>query len=102
MNMATKKPPELDPPDHDQCQAEIPNGATFLTMGGRPELIRCTNKPAVIATEVKPGKDGQVGSMSLCTSCHLVFLQQMPAGYATFEEIEPVQHRMSAKRIRTC
>ncbi len=41
--------------DLDQCQAEKPNGHSFMTLGGRPGLVRCTNKPSVIITEDEPG-----------------------------------------------
>lgn len=77
----------LIPPDTNQCQAEVPNGYTFMTLGGRPGRDRCRNKPTMIATEVKPGEDGRIGSMSLCDRCFEVFQKQMPAGTATFERI---------------
>lgn len=78
----------LTPPDLDRCQADKPNGCTFMTLGGKPGLVRCSNKPAVIATEAKPGPDGQIGRMSLCAECLEVFQVQMPSGYATFKIIE--------------
>lgn len=56
-----------------------------MTLGGRPRRVRCTNKPAVIATETQPGPDGQKGAMTLCKECLAVFNQQMPADYATIE-----------------
>jgi hypothetical protein len=80
--------PELEPPDLKQCQAEKPNGYNFMTLGGRPGRVRCTSKPTVIATEVKPGADGLTGSMSLCDDCRAVMEKQMP-GHATFSKIEP-------------
>jgi hypothetical protein len=67
---------KLEPPDRKQCQAEKPNGYTFLTFGGRPGRVRCTNKPRLIVTEKKPGKDGLKGSMSLCPDCFAVFQKQ--------------------------
>lgn len=63
------KKQELIPPDKKQCQAEKPNGNTFMTLGGVPGLERCKNKPKVIATEAQPGEDGLKGSMSLCLPC---------------------------------
>ena len=41
----------------------------------------------MIATEVKPGEDGRIGSMSLCDRCFEVLQKQLPAGTATFERI---------------
>lgn len=77
------------PTAHDltRCQAEISNPTMFITWGGRKETIRCHNKPAVIATEKELGPDGYRGSMSLCTSCLVQFMKQVPAGFAEFEEI---------------
>lgn len=83
----TKKT-KLTPPDLNRCQAEMPNGANAFTCGGVPRMVRCTAKPTVIATEVNPGPDGQIGSMSLCDDCQLVMEKQMP-GCATFESIKP-------------
>lgn len=76
----------LTPPDPKQCQAEVPNGNSFMTLGGRPGRERCTNKPLWIATEKVPGADGLTGSMSLCQRCREQMEKQMP-GFATFEEI---------------
>jgi len=87
--MGKTKKVVLTPPDLERCQAKKPNGVNFLTLGGRPEMIRCTDKPTVIAKEIKPGKDGLRGSMSLCTHCLLKFMTQMSPSqedYA-FEEI---------------
>lgn len=81
-------PINIKPPDPKQCQAEKPNGCTFLTLGGKPELVRCTNAPVAIATEKHPGDDGHIGSMSLCADCREVFIKQMGDDYATFEEIQ--------------
>lgn len=87
MPRGKKSPPPLIPPDRKRCQAEKPNGANFMTLGGRPELVRCSNKPSVIATETKPGEDGRKGSISLCADCLKVFQRQLPPGFATFEVI---------------
>lgn len=77
----------LIPPDTGRCQAEKPNGNSFMTLGGSPGLERCRNIPLWIAREIKPGPDGQIGSMSLCRECRTVLERQMP-DYATFEPIE--------------
>lgn len=79
---------ELTPPDLSRCQAERPNGASFMTCGGRPGLVRCSDKPSVIATENKPGSDGQVGSMSLCQHCAEMFVKQLGETYATLAKIQ--------------
>jgi len=75
---AGKKKPELTPPDRDRCQAEKPNGNTFMTLGGRPGLVRCENKPVVIIHETEPDRNGLLGSMSLCQGCLKVFNEQQP------------------------
>lgn len=67
----------LDPPDIKQCQAEVPNGNNPFTLGGSPGLVRCTNAPVVVATEAKPGDDGQIGSMSLCSRCWSQMIKQL-------------------------
>jgi hypothetical protein len=78
----------LEPVDLKRCQAEKPSGNTFMTLGGRVgDMVRCDNKPRVVATESKPGEDGRVGSMSLCDGCHAVFRKQMPPDFATFKSI---------------
>jgi hypothetical protein len=78
---------KLIPPDHEQCQAEKPNGYTFMTLGGRPGRVRCENKPITIATEVVLGQDGSRGSMSLCAECWKVMLKQLGPFYASFEPL---------------
>ena len=88
MKPKSEPKPKRIPPDLKQCQAEVPNGYTFMTLGGRPGRVRCSNKPVIIATEVEPGDDGQIGSMSLCSECFEVFQKQMGVGYATFKIIK--------------
>jgi len=78
----------LTPPDLKQCQAEKPITRSFMTFGNGPKMIRCINDPLFIATEKGPGKDGLVGSMSLCASCLVVFLKQMPDGLAEITQID--------------
>lgn len=85
--MAKKKKVVLIPPDRKQCQAEKPNGNSFMTLCGVPGHVRCTNKPAVILEENKKGKDGQIGSMSLCADCHAVFIKQLGKKFATVIEV---------------
>jgi hypothetical protein len=71
---------KLAPPDIKQCQAEKPNGYSFMTLGGRPGRERCTTLPAFIVSEKAPGKDMQTGSMSICISCLCVMNEQMKLG----------------------
>jgi hypothetical protein len=76
-------------PDHDQCQSLIPNGNTFMTLGGRPGWNRCLNKPVVIAKEKTSSVPGTTpGSMSLCAHCANKFLSQDNPPDVTFEFIE--------------
>jgi hypothetical protein len=63
------EPTPLIPPDPHQCQAEKPNGHSFMTLGGVPGLVRYTNVPSVIAAEVEADEYGRHGSMSLCGDC---------------------------------
>lgn len=84
---------KLIPPDLKQCQAEKPGNGPFVMGGetGDPRkgyLIRCRNKPTVVATEKAPGSDGQKGSMSLCGECQEVFIKQLGIGYAEFTGIK--------------
>ena len=67
---------ELEPPDLKQCQVEVPNGHSFMSLGGKPGRVRCTKKPSYLATERFAGKDGQFGSMTMCADCFLVFIKQ--------------------------
>jgi hypothetical protein len=80
------------PVDYSQCQTEKPNGNSFMTLGGRPGLVRCTNKPTVVAVENKPGADGCIGSMSLCDSCKDVLIKQLGPDFASFRAIEDNQN----------
>jgi hypothetical protein len=84
------KPKPLTPPDKKRCQAEVPNGHSFMTLGGTPGgRVRCSNIPAFIAKENKPGKDGRKGSMSLCESCSKVFVDTLGPSFATLTPIKP-------------
>lgn len=71
------KAKSLVAPDRAQCQAEIPNVVTFMTLGGRFERLRCTSRPTVIVTEVRLGSDGKHGSMALCHPCWAQALKQL-------------------------
>ena len=72
---------ELIPPDEERCQAEKPNGYTFMTLGGVPGVVRCENRPTVIVRERLAGKDGRCGSMSLCHDCLQVLIDQAGPDY---------------------
>ena len=65
--MKTLKP--LIPPDLKRCQGEVPNGHSFMTLGGVPGRVRCENKPSCVVYETIPDEDGRMGSMSLCKRC---------------------------------
>lgn len=77
---------KLKPPDQKRCQADKPNGYTFMTLGGKPGLVRCPNKAKWIATE---NGTGQRGSMSLCNECREVLIKQLGPNYATLKLITP-------------
>lgn len=66
----------IEPLDVSRCQAEVPNGASFMTLGGVPRLVRCTETPSIILVEREPGADGDHGAMTLCASCYAVFKKQ--------------------------
>jgi hypothetical protein len=78
--------PKLTPPDPDRCQVEWQSGS-FMTLGPR-QMERCTSRPDWIATEKRPGKDGQRGSMSMCDEHRKVFEKKHP-GQATFKKVDP-------------
>jgi len=86
---------DLIPPDHARCQAEERPGGpySFMTIGPIPKMERCTAKPVCIATELKPGKDGLKGSMSLCGR-HLAVLFEERGPHFSIVEInatKPIQ-----------
>ena len=74
---------KLIPADPERCQTDIPNGNTFMTLGGRPGYNRCENKPIIIATQ--NNQDG--GSMSLCASCWKKALEQLGGNYFSVKPI---------------
>jgi len=69
------------PVDLGRCQADKPNGESFMTLGGGHKMIRCKNKPTVVIKETKPGPDGLYGGMSLCDECLKKAYEQLPEGY---------------------
>lgn len=69
---------KLIPPDLKQCQAEKPNGNSFMTLGGVPGLERCRSEPTLIAHESKRADGKKSGSMSLCLECSVVCKKQIP------------------------
>lgn len=72
---------KIIPADYKRCQAEKPNGNSFMSLGGVPGMIRCENQPTVIATET--GNRKMDWSMSLCDECLAVAEDQLPKGYFT-------------------
>lgn len=70
--MAKKDP--LIPPDAKRCQFEHRPGS-FMTLGPR-SWVRCEAKPDFVAAEIKNGKDGRKGSMSLCSKHAKLMLEQ--------------------------
>lgn len=72
----TAEKEKLEPPDLKQCQTEIRSYTPFIMGGPVKQVTRCKAKPEWIATEAKPGADGQRGSMSLCTSCKGILVMQ--------------------------
>lgn len=77
----------LIPADLERCQGEIESYNAFGLGGPLYQEIRCENKPSVIATEKKPGKDGLIGSMSLCKTCKEEFIKKMGKDFATFKPL---------------
>lgn len=83
----------LIPPDLLQCQAKVPNGTNFMTLGGNiGGRVRCKNAPKFVIYEVVPGADGLYGSMSLCQSCLDVFKQITGSSYATNYRVEEIDN----------
>ncbi len=83
----------LTPPDLKQCQSEVPGNGPFVMGGeiGNPRngyLVRCKSKTAFIATENKPGEDGQTGQMGLCKKCKDVMIKQCGKDYASFRKVD--------------
>lgn len=94
----TLKKPKLIPPDLKRCQAEKPNGCTFMSLGGVPRMIRCKNTPEFVAKERKPGKDGRRGSMSICRECLGVMVSQRGPNYAKLTPIYKLKSSQQPRR----
>jgi hypothetical protein len=77
----------LEPVDITRCQAEKADGVNAFTLGGRPRMVRCTNKPTTVAHEREPGPDGLRGAMSLCGECQSALIEQLGCGHCEFEPI---------------
>lgn len=75
---------ELDPPDYDRCQAEVVQRTPFA-LGGTHKRTRCSEIPVCVAVENQPGKDGKVGSMSLCHACMRQMIKQLGPDYCRFD-----------------
>lgn len=79
----------IEPLDVERCQAEVPNGATFMTFGGVPGLVRCTSKPRYVLVERKRNKKDKLhGAMTVCTSCFEVFKKQVGEATVNIFEIK--------------
>lgn len=89
----------LTPPDRTRCQGEKSNGYSFMTLGGRPGLERCSNKPTVIVKEKKAGRDGRRGSMALCASCLKAFLRRFGDAYATVSPLTAPRMKRASYRL---
>ncbi len=83
-----KKDAKIEPLDVERCQAEKPNGNSFMTFGGVPGLERCKSRPAFVLVEKNPGKDGLHGAMTLCRECLTVFTKQVGMDNALAFEIK--------------
>ena len=77
----------LEPPDFERCQAETTQRAPFA-LGGTHRRKRCDNVPTVILIEKVPGKDGRIGSMSLCPECLTICLEQLGKENFTIAKIK--------------
>lgn len=59
-------------------------------MGGSPRQVeRCSNKPGYLITELKPGKDGRKGSMTLCDFCKREFVKKTGGMGYKYETLIP-------------
>lgn len=80
--------PKLEPVDLERCQCEETPAHSFMSFGPRPKPDRCNQKPVWVATENKPGKDGLMGSMSLCEAHRQSLIKKMGADFATIVKIK--------------
>lgn len=73
-------------PNRTRCEAEFLDGS-FMTLGPRA-MVRCSNKPTVIATERKVAKGRRKrGRMSLCDDCRIVMIAQKGRTFARISKI---------------
>lgn len=75
--MVKKSTAPLEPADVTRCQVMIRSGS-FMTLGGQRQWERCSAAPVVIVAEVRKGKDGRKGCMSMCDSCLEAFKKINP------------------------
>ena len=81
-----KKKSELTPPDLNRCQTYIKEGS-FMTFGPRPE-VRCHKKAYAVITEKKvTHKDGEKGSMSVCSEHLKAARKQFPRDHFEVKKI---------------
>ena len=74
--------PALIPVDLERCQTEIRTPKPFRMGGPMVEVTRCDGRAKWIATETKPGSDGQTGAMSVCAECRDKLEHQVKMGVA--------------------
>ena len=79
---------ELIPPDSTRCQCFITPAHGPFRFGPRSKPEQCSNLTTFIATEKKPGADGEKGSMSICLSCYMELVKQIAAGDAPEVDLE--------------
>ena len=83
----------LIPPDLTRCQVDVPNGDSFMTIGGKlGGRVRCSNVPRYIVYEIVAGDDGRFGSMSMCQSCIEKFTEMFGNKVETNYRIEKIAH----------
>lgn len=78
----------LEPPDLNQCQAEIRTFHPFVMGGPVHTRTRCKSKPVWIATENNPQRDGLCGSMALCEDCLKELIKKYGPDYVTLTPVK--------------
>ncbi len=84
--MKAATPPPLVPVDLARCQTDIKRGNPFR-IGDPIRWERCPNPPAYVTHEKEPDEFGRKGGMSLCESCHRVFLEKQPGALTQYEVV---------------
>jgi hypothetical protein len=81
--------PGIPKPDLKRCEAR-PNmlGWSFMTLGPKPEPIRCERATRFVVIENKAREDGKIGIMGVCGDC-LVLLRKHTS--PTFAKVYPVE-----------